>query len=126
MKKRTDVDRCVRAYQKGLDAYEALEKNIRAAESATAEVPLRIPSVRNARAHLAKAFPILSKLGEALAFLPMLACQLKEERRISGTFRREAKRTGVKHRYEDADEGADEETSEDAEQEGDFANLDAD
>ena len=103
MKKRTDVDRCVRAYQEGLDAYAALEKNIRAAESATAEVPLRIPSVRDARKHLAEAFPILSKLGEALAFLPALAIQLTEARRISGTFRRQAREKGVRVRYEDED-----------------------
>lgn len=118
MKKRTDVDRCVRAYQEGLDAYAALEKNMRAAESATAEVPLRIPSVREAQAHLAKAFPILSKLGEALAFLPALAIQLTEERRISRTFRSQAKRQGVKYRYDDA--------GDDAEPEEDSAEIDED
>ncbi len=107
MKKRTDVDRCVRAYQDGLDAYAALEKNIRAAESATAEVPLRIPSVREARAHLAKAFPILSRLGEALAFLPALAIQLTEARRISGTLQRQAKGKGVKYRYDGGEDGED-------------------
>jgi len=107
MKKRTDVDQCVRAYQDGLDAYAALEKNIRAAESATAEVPLRIPSVREARAHLKEAFPILSRLGEALAFLPALAIQLTEERRISGTFRRQAKEKGVGYRYDEDEDGED-------------------
>lgn len=103
MRKRTDIDRCVRAYQVGLDAYEALEKNIRAAESATAEVPVRVQRVRDARAHLAKAFPILSRLGEALAFLPGVAGQLAEERRISGTLRRQAERQGVKVRYDGAE-----------------------
>ncbi|HEV7671252.1 MAG TPA: hypothetical protein VGS22_22265 [Thermoanaerobaculia bacterium] len=107
MRKRTAIDQCVRAYQDGVDAYAALEKNIRAAESATAEVPLRIPSVREARAHLAKAFPILSRLGEALAFLPALAIQLTEERRISGTFRRQAKEKGVTYRYEEDEDGED-------------------
>ncbi len=107
MKKRTEIDEYVQAYQDGLDAYVALEKSIRAAESATAEVPLRIPSLRDARAHLAEAFPILSRLGEALAFLPALAIQLTEQRRISGTFRRQAKEKGVKVRYDESEDGED-------------------
>jgi hypothetical protein len=105
MRKRSAIDQCVRAYQNGVDAYAALEKNIRAAESATAEVPLT--SVREARAHLAKAFPILSRLGEALAFLPALAIQLTEERRISGTLRRQAKEKGVAYRYDEDENGED-------------------
>ena len=103
--KRTEIDECVQAYRDGLDAYSELERNLRAAESATAEVPLRIPSVQEARARLAQAYPILSRLGEALAFLPALASQLIEERRISGTFRRQAKAKGLKFRYDEAESG---------------------
>jgi len=106
-KKRTDVDRCARAYRQGIDAYAALEKKIRAAEAATAEVPVRVASVRDARAHLAMAFPILSRLGEALAFLPALAIQLTEERRISETLRRQAKGNGVEIRYDEDEDGED-------------------
>ncbi|HEV7667138.1 MAG TPA: hypothetical protein VGS22_01325 [Thermoanaerobaculia bacterium] len=107
MRKRSEIDRCVRAYREGIDAYAALEKNMRAAESATAEVPVRVASVRDARAHLAEAFPILSRLGEALAFLPALAILLTEERRIYETFRRQAKDKGVECRYDEDEDGED-------------------
>jgi len=101
------IDRGVRAYQDGLDAYAELEQKLRAAQSATAEVPLRIPSVQEARARLAEAYPVLSRIGEALAFLPALALQLREERRVSGNLRRQALQCGVKLRYEPADEEED-------------------
>ncbi len=105
--KRTVNDRCVRAYRDGLDAYSELERNLRAAQSATAEVPLRIPSIQEARARLAEAYPILSRIGEALAYLPALALQLAEERRVSKNLRRQAEAYGVKLRYEPEDDETD-------------------
>lgn len=104
--KRSEIDECVQAYRDGLDAYSELEKNLRAADSAAAEVPVRIPTVEEARARLAEAYPILSRLGEALAFLPALASQLIEERRISGTFRAQAKAKGVTYRYDEREKPA--------------------
>ncbi|HXU30195.1 MAG TPA: hypothetical protein VN851_06435 [Thermoanaerobaculia bacterium] len=103
--RRTEIDRCVRAYQVAVDAYAALETNIRAAESATAEVPVRVARVRDARAHLAKAFPILNRVGKALALLPELAILLTEERRISETLRRQAKGQGVACRDDEDEDG---------------------
>ncbi len=105
--KRTLMDRCAQAYQDGLDAYAELERKLRAAQSATANVPLRIPSVQEARARLAEAHPVLCRIGEALAFLPALAVQLTEERRVAGNLRRQALESGVKLRYEPDDEEAD-------------------
>ncbi len=96
--KRTAIDKCVQAYREGVEAYSALEKNLRAADSAAADIPLRIPSVREARARLAEAYPILSKLGEALAFLPALAIQLAEEQQISEPLRAQTLRAGKKYR----------------------------
>ena len=102
--KRTATGPGARAYREGLAAYSELERKLRAAQSAASEVPLRIPSLEEARARLAEAHPILSRIGEALAFLPALALQLTEERRVSGNLRRQAEACGVKLRY-DPEEG---------------------
>ncbi len=105
--KDSEIDDCVRAYCDGIDAYLDLEKSLKAAAVAAANVPLRIPSVLAARENLAAAKSPLKQLADSLTFLPKLVGQLRKERILSKAVRSQALAKGVALRYEDAEDETD-------------------
>ena len=98
--KGAEIDGAVRRFQKAVDAWAELERDLAQAERSLAEARERYPALARAHRLFGRVLDRLEVIGAAVADVPGLAGELQEEQARLARLRKLAARHGISVRYD--------------------------
>ena len=98
--KDAEIDGAVRRFQKAIDAWAELERDLAQAERSLRDAAERYPALGRAQQLFGRALLRLEVIGAAVADVPGLAGELQEEQERLAQLRRLAARHGISVRYD--------------------------